>query len=443
MTRIIIAASPIYGHVAPLCSVAAALVRKGYPVTFLTGSRFPFVQDTGARFVPLTGIADYDASQVHRIPERNALPGGPPQLDYDFRHLFFDPIPIQHRALQSLLAEAEAIAPDDPVVVLHDVAFLGTWPVLHGAAGIRPAGIVGLGIAPLTLTSVDTAPFGLGLEPDNSEAGRQRNRALNAKIVDEVFAGTQAHLRDVLRTVGAEEAAPFFFDGMVSVPDRYLQLSIEGLEYQRSDAPAGLRYIGALPPAAAAGPSALPAGWADKLGGKPVIVVTQGTVANHDLEELIAPTLRALARLDVTVIALTGSTSDRLKAVPANAHVAEFVPFSELLPRADILISNGGYGGVQQALAHGVPLILAGATEDKIEVNARAAHTGAAINLYIARPTELQLRMAVQTMLESADYRANARRLQREYARHDSLSAIVRTIEEFASEAVPVAAAVD
>ena len=46
-----------------------------------------------------------------------------------------------------------------------------------------------------------------------------------------------------------------------------------------------------------------------------------------------------------------------------------------LLPRTDVLVTNGGYGGVQQALAHGVPLVVAGRTEDKVEVAARVVPT--------------------------------------------------------------------
>ena len=38
-----------------------------------------------------------------------------------------------------------------------------------------------------------------------------------------------------------------------------------------------------------------------------------------------------------------------------------------------VLVTNGGYGTVQQALAHGVPIVVAGATEDKPETAARIA----------------------------------------------------------------------
>jgi UDP:flavonoid glycosyltransferase YjiC (YdhE family) len=67
--------------------------------------------------------------------------------------------------------------------------------------------------------------------------------------------------------------------------------------------------------------------------------------------------------------------------VPANARVAEFIPFDDLLPHIDVLVSNGGYGGVQQTLGHGVPMVLAGEAADKAEVTARAAWAGVAINL--------------------------------------------------------------
>ncbi len=48
-----------------------------------------------------------------------------------------------------------------------------------------------------------------------------------------------------------------------------------------------------------------------------------------------------------------------------------FIPFDRLLPQVDVFVANGGYGGVQLALSHGVPIVGAGRTEDKIEVNAR------------------------------------------------------------------------
>lgn len=431
MTRVIIAATPVYGHVAPLRSIAADLVGRGHHITFLSGSAFKtFVEGTGANFVPLVGNADFDASDPSAFPGRLQVPPGPPQIDFDIRHLFADPIAEQHRALQALLADAEKEQPNEPVVLLHDTVFMGMWPVLLGAPGRRPKGVIGIGVTPLPLTSIDTAPFGLGLAPDSSEAGRLRNRDLNAAVASEVFVAAQTHLVKVLREAGATTAPPFAFDGMVALPDRFLQLTVAALEYERSDAPAGLRYAGALPAARTA--FSPPDWWEHVLGARKVVLVTQGTIANRDFGELIRPTLMALADMDVVVIAVTGRADADIGFVPANAYVADFIPFDQLLPHVDVLVTNGGYGGIQQALSHGVPLVLAGETEDKIEVNARVAHTGAAINLRTGWPDPVALRSAVHAALVEPKYRLSARRLQADYAKHDAFAAVDSGICELA-----------
>lgn len=79
------------------------------------------------------------------------------------------------------------------------------------------------------------------------------------------------------------------------------------------------------------------------------MVVTQGALANRDLCQLVGP---ALAGLDVTVVAALGRESGALPVpVPPNAHVAEFISFDVLLPKASVHVTNGGFGGTQQAIA--------------------------------------------------------------------------------------------
>jgi MGT family glycosyltransferase len=429
MTRVIIATTPVYGHVAPLRAIAADLVGRGHHVTFLTGSAFKtFIEGTGATFVPLSGNANFDMSDPAAFPARLQLQAGPPQIDFDIRHLFVDPIAEQHRALQALFTDAEKAQPDEPVVLLHDTVFMGMWPVLLGASGRRPKGVIGIGVTPLPLTSIDTAPFGLDIAPDNSEAGRLRNRNLNAAVTNEVFVAAQSHLVKVLRDANATTVPPFVFDGMVALPDRFLQLTVAALEYERSDAPAGLRYAGALRATHTA--FSPPVWWEHVLGERKVVLVTQGTIANRDFDELIRPTLIALADLDAVIVAVTGRADAGIGPVPANAYIADFIPFDQLLPHVDVLVTNGGYGGIQQALSHGVPLVLAGETEDKIEVNARVAHTGAAINLRTGRPDPAALHSAVHAALFEPQYGLSARRLQADYARHDAFAAVDCAIRE-------------
>ena len=143
--------------------------------------------------------------------------------------------------------------------------------------------------------------------------------------------------------------------------------------------------------------------------------------------------------MDAVIVAVTGRAGTDAHAdlgpMPANAYVADFIPFDQLLPHVDVLVTNGGYGGIQQALSHGVPLVLAGETEDKIEVNARVAHSGAAINLRTGRPDSAALRSAVHAALFEPQYGLSARRLQADYARHDAFAAVDSSIHELANAA--------
>jgi UDP:flavonoid glycosyltransferase YjiC (YdhE family) len=222
-------------------------------------------------------------------------------------------------------------------------------------------------------------------------------------------------------------------DAGVSLPDRYLQLSVEGLEYPRSDAPAGLRFVGALPGEETGSSAPLPPWWPEVTAAERVVVVTQGTVANRDYSELIEPALEALADLDVLVVAALGRDA-QLGPVPANVRVGGFIPFTRLLPHASALVSNGGYGGVQEALRHGVPMVLAGVTEDKMEVTVHAAWTGAAVNLATQRPSAADLRKAVETVLDTPSFKDHAARLSAEYARHDALGEISAAIRQVITE---------
>ena len=95
-----------------------------------------------------------------------------------------------------------------------------------------------------------------------------------------------------------------------------------------------------------------------------------------------------------------------------------------------MLVTNGGYGGSLQALGHGVPLVIAGATEDKVEVAARLAWTGAAVNLAAETPGQGEIAAAVLKVLDDVAFREHAGRLREESLRHDAFEEVARTVEE-------------
>jgi UDP:flavonoid glycosyltransferase YjiC (YdhE family) len=180
-----------------------------------------------------------------------------------------------------------------------------------------------------------------------------------------------------------------------------MQPTIPALEHFRSDLPANVRFIGMIP-ADVPRDWVAPPFWHELDGTRPVVHVTQGTIANAK-PELIAPALEGLAQEDVLVVVATGGRDPAalgLTQVPANARVARFLSYAELLPKTSVMLSNGGYGGVQMALAEGVPVAVAGTTEDKPEVAMRVACSGAGLDLKTSTPSPAQVRNAVRTLLD-------------------------------------------
>ena len=111
--------------------------------------------------------------------------------------------------------------------------------------------------------------------------------------------------------------------------------------------------------------------------------------------------------------------------------MADYLPYEQMLPYVDVMVTNGGYGGVQQALRHGVPLVIAGTSEDKAEVAARVAWAGAGINLKTDRPATQDLSNAVATVLREARFKRAAMTLSQQYRELDPALALKQAVDSF------------
>ncbi|MFG1923071.1 glycosyltransferase [Cryptosporangium sp. NPDC048952] len=417
--KIIVAAPPIPGETLPLLQLAKALAGRGHQVTMLAGSGFrAAAEEAGLTFASLRGAADYDVADL--VAGREGLPPGPVQLNFDWISSFINPMPAEHEALQDLLAAD----PDQHLIA--NVLFLGALPVACGAPGLRPRRWVGVSVVPLPLSSDDTSFMGpVPVGPGDDQ--RAANRAANAEFAA-ALAPSRERLEDVLREMGAD-AVPdsAFTDTIILAPDATAALTVPGFEFHRSDLPETVHLVGLLPALQTDGWEP-PAWWQELDGRRPVVVVTQGTLANHDLGQLIEPALTGLAGLDVTVVAALGGPKALSIPTPDNARVEAFVPFDRLLPRADVLVTNGGSGGVHQALAAGVPVVVAGETEDKPANAARVAYHGLGVNLGTATPTPGAVAEAVRALLGDGEIRENVRQLAKVYSEHDPVDGIERLL---------------
>ncbi|MFI5958659.1 glycosyltransferase [Cryptosporangium sp. NPDC051539] len=404
MARFLFAATPAAGHVNPAHPLVRALADHGHRVRFTTGRAYEDgVVRAGAEFVPLPASLDHSLRPIDEILPERARYSGVKQFLFDLEHLFIAPVADQVRHLRSLLAEEPAD------VLVADTALLA-------AALVRELGgppVATFGITALAFPSVDAAPFGLGLPPASGLLGRTRNRLLNTFVRTTMFAPSARLLDAQRRAVGLPPRNRTAVE-IGTPPDRFLQLSPSGFEYPRSDLPSWVRFVGhpdPLPPADRARPA-----WWDEVtaSGRPVLVVTQGTVAT-DPAQLLSPALAGLAAEDVLVVAVTGGADPSvLEPVPANARVERYVPFGELFRHASAVVTNGGFGTVQLAIAHGLPLVVAGKSEDKAEVSARVAWSGVGVDLRTQTPSEAQIRTGVRRVLAEPGFAAAARRLRDE-----------------------------
>ncbi|MET1003952.1 MAG: nucleotide disphospho-sugar-binding domain-containing protein [Propionibacteriaceae bacterium] len=424
----LLVSTPIYGHVAPMLTIGRGLVARGHRVTLLSGRKYRnAVEAADLTFLPLPAEVDYDDAALDSwLPDRDRY-RGLASGRYDIIGMFVRPLAAQHRVFE------QALETDDYDAVLCETAFLGVLPTLLTVPTGDRIPIFGVSVTPLSLTSVDCAPFGSGLDPGHTPHTRRRNRLLNTVLHRGPLRPIQTALDQALADVGAPPATAGYFD-QATMFDLTYQLAVPGIEYPRREMPATIQLIGPLWPDIARD-SVLPLWWADLYGSRPVVHVTQGTMDNVDLAKVLAPTLRGLAREDVLVVASTGGQPvrrlvDLLGTLPDNARLAEFLPYDRLLPLTDLVVTNGGFGGVQQALSHGVPLVVAGATEDKPEVAARVAWSGSGVNLRTGSPSAGRVRGAVRTVLGDPRYRVAAQGLQRQILEHGNpLDTIIAGLE--------------
>ena len=428
--KILLVSSPITGHLNPVLAAAKILKDAGHEVACYTSQFFrERVESAGLRFLPLPADVDFDMRDLDTIfPERKTYEPGPSQMLFDTKAIFVDAIPSQYKGLKTILNEF----PVD--LVLYEQAFLGMLPLLLKDRSPRPA-VAGLGIGFLSLKREDGGTPGLGMLPAKDSTQREEYRAIAHQVEVTMLKPAREHANRYLRELGAASLPASIFECMVFLADVYLQPCVPSMVYPLLNPISNLHFIGALFPE---GSGDVPAeAKAAKAAGRRVVLVSQGTLANQDLGLLVAPVIQALGdREDLLILVTTGGRP--VNSIPCalskNTVVSSFLNFREILPYVDVLVALGGYGTVTQALTFGVPMVLAGLSEDKPEIGAQVVSAGSGISLRTDTPTPEQLRDSVEQILSEPSYRTNAKRLKAEFAEHDSAKELLQLLEAVVSK---------
>jgi hypothetical protein len=142
----------------------------------------------------------------------------------------------------------------------------------------------------------------------------------------------------------------------------------------------------------------------------PLAVAGLGTVAHTVVPEapgLLAAMAEALGELPGTSVLSTGPaawTGPR----PANVRIVPFAPQARLLGRAALFLSHGGFGGVQEAVRAGTPMVVVPLFSDQPANARRVAELGLGVSVDPAEATPAVLAQACSRVLADDGFRRRA-----------------------------------
>jgi MGT family glycosyltransferase len=125
-----------------------------------------------------------------------------------------------------------------------------------------------------------------------------------------------------------------------------------------------------------------------------------------------------LAALDGTgVRAVLVAPPDLVPDPLPDVLVRPSVPQLPLLERMDAVVCHGGHNTACEALARGVPLVVAPIRDDQPVVAAQVVAAGAGIRVKFGRVGPAELRAAILAVLDDPAYRDAARQVAESFAR--------------------------
>lgn len=164
-----------------------------------------------------------------------------------------------------------------------------------------------------------------------------------------------------------------------------------------------------------------------RLRDGPRLLVTLGTILAADASPFYAKLADALDGAPVQVI--LSAPAGAVPREPTNFIVVPRVPMVALLPRVDAVLCHAG-STANEALAHGLPLVVAPIAQDQPIFARLACEAGAAVRISFIRATRDALRDAVEQALHDTGLRDSARRVQASFVAAGGARAAADAIEQ-------------
>jgi zeaxanthin glucosyltransferase len=175
--------------------------------------------------------------------------------------------------------------------------------------------------------------------------------------------------------------------------------------------------------------------WARLDRARRLVLATVGTLSLDDAEDFYRRVAEAVRPIAGTVQLIVVAPEDTFPDPPDHVLVVPEAPMLELMPRLAAVICHGGLNTVCEALAHGLPLVVAPIQGDQPINASQVAAAGAGIRVRFRRVRPAELRAAIEAVLDDAAYRSAAERVRASFGTAGGAAAAAAHLERLAGAA--------
>ncbi|MFG2234553.1 glycosyltransferase [Streptomyces sp. NPDC048723] len=160
------------------------------------------------------------------------------------------------------------------------------------------------------------------------------------------------------------------------------------------------------------------------------VLVSLGTLNQAAGARFYGAVLGAAERLAGDVQFVLAAPAALIGTAPDHLLLQESVPQLELLPHLDAVVCHAGHNTVCEALAHGLPLVVAPIRDDQPIVARQVTLAGAGVRVRFGRTRAEELRDALTAVLDDPGPRRAARRIQASFAAAGGAAAAADRLEK-------------
>ena len=372
MNTVLIYTSPARGHLYPMMDIAIEFRNEGYEVIVQTlSNEKEHVEKENIQHIPISKVIE--SLELEDFKENNPVA----QFKAAFRCWL-------SRAPHEIADLRHSVDKCNPDLLIVDV---NSWGAGAYAESQGQPWIMFMPYC-LPVSSSDTPAFGPGFAPPGNFMHRLRDR-----VVDGMVQKAVKSMIDELNTMRSElnVSSVGKYEELFYKPDLLLYLTAEPFDYPRKHWPENILPIG---PGLWAPPGETPE-WIKDLPS-PKILVSVSTEMQDD-GAIIETALSALSEQQGSIIVTTSALDpDRFKTSRDNVYITKFLPHAQVIPQMDLIVTHGGMGTTQRALAAGVPVCVVPWGRDQNETARRVEISVCGTMLPKNKLNEKRLREAVR-----------------------------------------------